>query len=119
MIRGAQSGTAGLGLVWQRRKEDIVAEERAELLRSYEDIAEHERYLHCLSNEFFAEWVKWGNSLATDPQWTSWIMSGEDDLFRFNLAATEDVLPTLSVLKCWNKITDARCHVCKRRLTAH
>jgi len=39
-------------------------------------------------------------------------MSGEDDLFRFNLAATEDVLPTPSVLKCWNKIADATCHLC-------
>ena len=39
-------------------------------------------------------------------------MSGEDDLFRFKLAATEAVLPTPSVLKCLNKITDATCHLC-------
>jgi len=50
--------------------------------------------------------------LCSEPRWAYWIMSGEDDLFRFNLAATEDVLPTPSVLKCWNKITDATCHLC-------
>ena len=112
MIRGAQTGTAGLGLAPSRRKQDSTAEERAEVLRAFESITEHERYVHCLSLEHFAEWVKWDKVLCSEPQWTYWIMSGEDDLFRFNLAATEDVLPTPSVLKCWNKITDATCHLC-------
>ena len=37
---------------------------------------------------------------------------GLKKLFQFNVAATEDVLPTPSVLKCWGKITNAQCHVC-------
>ena len=49
MIRGAQTGTAGLGLAPSRRKQDSTAEERAEVLRAFESITEHERYVHCLS----------------------------------------------------------------------
>ena len=112
MIQGAQSGTGGLGLAPQKKKQDATAEERAEVLRAFEDITEEQRYIHSLSLEHFSEWVKWDNVLATDPQWTRWIMSGEDDLFRFNLAATEDVLPTPSVLKCWQIVTDASCKLC-------
>ena len=107
MIHGAQTGRAGLGLGPSRRKQDSTAEERAEVLCVFESITEHERYVHCLSLEHFAEWVKWDKVLCSEHQWTYWIMSGEDDLFCFNL-----VLPTPSVLKCWNKITDATCHLC-------
>ena len=109
-IRGAQTSTAGLAP--SRRKQDSTAEERAEVLRAFESITEHERYVHCLSLEHFTEWVKWDKVLRSEPQWTYWIVDGEDDLFRFNLAATENVLPTPSVLKCWNQITDATCHLC-------
>ena len=112
MIRGAQTGTAGLGLAPERKKEDSTVEERTEVLRVFEDITEHGRHVHCLSLEHCAEWVKWDKILRSEPQWTYWIMSGEDDLFCFNLAATEDVLPTPSVLKCWKKITNATCHLC-------
>ena len=52
------------------------------MLRAFEDITEEQRYIHSLSLKHFSEWVKWDNVLATDPQWTRWI------LFRFNLAAT-------------------------------
>ena len=49
MIRGAQTGTAGLGLAPSRRKQDSTAEERAEILRAFESITEHERYALSLS----------------------------------------------------------------------
>ena len=68
MIRGAQ--TAGLGLAPSRRKQDSTAEERAEVLCTFESITEHERYVHCLSLEHFAEWVKWDKVLRSAPQWT-------------------------------------------------
>ena len=55
MIRGAQTGTAGLGLAPSRRKQDSAAEERAEVLRAFESITEHEGYVHTLSLERFAE----------------------------------------------------------------
>ena len=113
MIRGAQKGTGGLGAALaHQRKETIVAEERAGVLNAFEDITEEKRYMHCLSMEHFSEWVKWDNVLKSEPRWNEWIMSGEDDLFRFNIAATEDQLPTPSVLKCWKQITDAKCHLC-------
>ena len=82
------------------------------MLRAVEDITEEQQYIHSISLEHSSEWVKWDNVLATGPQWTRWIMSGEDNLFCINLAATEDVLPTPSVLKCWQKVTDASCNLC-------
>ena len=42
MICGAQTGTAGLGLAPNRRKQDSTAEKRAEVLRVCESITEHE-----------------------------------------------------------------------------
>ena len=64
MIRGAQTGTAGLGLAPSRRKQDSTAE----VLRAFESITEHERYVYCLSLEHFAEWVKWDNVVCSEPQ---------------------------------------------------
>ena len=58
VICGAQTGTAGLGLAPSRRKQDSTAEERVEVLRAFESITEHERYVHCLALEHFSEWVK-------------------------------------------------------------
>ena len=94
MIQGAQSGTGGLGLAPQKKKQDATAEKRTEVFCAFEDITEEQRYIHSLSLELFSEWIKWDDVLATDLQWTRWIMSGEDDLLRFDLATTEDVLPT-------------------------
>ena len=37
--------TAGLGLASSRRKQDSTAEERAEVLRVFESITEHQRYI--------------------------------------------------------------------------
>ena len=70
MICGAQTGTAGLGLVPRRRKQDNTAEERAEVLRAFESITGHERYVHCLSLLHFAEWVNWDKVLCSEPHWT-------------------------------------------------
>ena len=42
MFHGAQTGTAGLGLAPSRSKQDSTAEERAEVLRAFESIPEHE-----------------------------------------------------------------------------
>ena len=58
MICGAQTGTAGLGLAPSRRKQDSTADESAQVLRAFESITEHQRYVHCLSLKRFAEWVK-------------------------------------------------------------
>ena len=69
MIRGAQTSTAGLGLAPSRRKQDSTAEESSKVLRAFESITEHERYVHSLSLEHFAEWVKWDKVLRSEPQW--------------------------------------------------
>ena len=54
MIQGAQSGTGGLGLAPQKKKQDATAEERAEVLRAFENITEEQRYIHSLSLEHFS-----------------------------------------------------------------
>ena len=116
MIKGAQAGTGGLGLAPAKCKKDTPAgEERASTLKVFENICEEHRYVHCLGKEHFSEWVKWDNVLETKHDWSRSILGYEEDLFQFNVAATEDVLPTPSVLKCWGKITNAQCHVCLQK----
>ena len=55
--------------------------------------------------------------MAQDRDWTELIRrEGDDELFRFGLAATEDVCPTPSVLKCWKVPgmtgSNVICHLC-------
>jgi hypothetical protein len=119
MIKGAQSGTAGLGMAPAARKKDTkLGEERAEMLKVFEDRQEERRYLHGLNKEHFAAWVMWDSVLETNHDWTESIMAPEDDLFQFNLAATEDVLPTPSVLKCWRELSNATCPLCKTKASS-
>ena len=89
-----------------------MAQERADMVEVFEEITNEERYQQCLRLEHFSEWVKWDNVMAQDRDWNKLIMQSDDSLFKFTLAATEDVLPTRSVLKCWNELTDAKCRLC-------
>jgi len=64
--------------------------------------------------------VKWDGVMAQDRNWNELIQrEGDDELFRFSLAATEDVLPTPSVLKCWRVPgmvgEKVKCHLCKAK----
>lgn len=116
MLKGAQSGLGGVGLAPATRKKDTpLGEERAAMLKVFGDIIEEERYLHCLSKEHFSQWVMWDSVLETNHDWTESILAGGDDLFQFNLAATEDVLPTPSVLKCWGQLTNSQCPICRNK----
>ena len=116
MIKGAQAGTGGLELAPAKCKKDTPAgEERSSTLKVFENICEEHRDVHCLGKEHFSELVQWDNILETKHDWSRSILGYEEDPFQFNVAATEDVLPTPSVLKCWGKITNARCHVCLQK----
>ena len=53
--------------------------------------------------------------MRQERDWNKVIRSQEDDLFRFNLAATEDVLPTPSVLKCWKQLSNPKCSLCHEK----
>ena len=56
--------------------------------------------------------------LAQERNWDKVIFDEDEDLFNWNLAATADVLPTNSVLKCWNTVSgeQAKCNLCHERL---
>ena len=122
MFKAAPQGKGGLGMAPPTRKKDTpVAEERAELLRVFEQVTEEHRHVHCLGLTEFAEWVKWNGVLERNHDWSQTTMLGDDELFQFVTAATEDVLPTPSVLKCWGLLDDAKCHLCghKRSTLKH
>ena len=110
MISGAQAGTAGLGLAPSRRKPGSTADERAKVLRVFESITEHEKHVHSLSLEHFAEWVfKWDKMLCSEPQWAC---LEKMICFVATLLLLNMCYQPPSVLECWNKITDATCHLC-------
>lgn len=120
MIKGTRSknDTSGLGFNTRLTAQlSPSAEERKAVLKLSEEYEEETRYLHCLQLEHFGEWVKWDGVMAQDRDWNELIRrEGDDALFRFGLAATEDVCPTPSVLKCWKVPgmtgSNVICHLC-------
>ena len=59
-------------------------------------------------------------SFGTLPQerdWNKAIFDDDEALFNWNLAATADVLPSNSVLHCWNEISKAQsfCKLCNTK----
>ena len=105
MLKGSRAHTDRSGLRFNTMpKAELSPEatERKMVLQLSEKYTEEDRYLHCLKLEHFCEWVKWDGVMAQDRNWNELIhREGDDELFRFSLAATEDVLPTPSVLTCW------------------
>ena len=120
MVQGARATTDTSGLGFNTRstgKLSPKAEERKAVLKLSEAHEEEKRYLHCLQLGHFSEWVKWDGVMAQDRNWNELIRrEGDDELFRFSLAATEDVCPTPSVLKCWRvpgmEGHNVMCHLC-------
>ena len=120
MVKGAQANSCklGIGASGLRRiktKDTKVAQERAEVLSTFEEAQEERRLNACIKKEHFSEWVKWGEMIQQDRDWNKVVKSQEDDLFWFNLAATEDVLPTPSVLKCWKQLSNPKCSLCHEK----
>jgi hypothetical protein len=123
MLKGSRAHTdrSGLGFnTMPKAKLSPDAMERKMVLQLSEKYTEEDRYLHCLKLEHFCEWVKWDGVMAQDRNWNELIQrEGDDELFRFSLAATEDVLPTPSVLKCWRVPgmvgEKVKCHLCKAK----
>ena len=118
MVKGAQADSCklgiGAGLCRIKQIDTEAAQERAEVLLTFGEAVEERRMNACIKKEHFSEWVKWGEMMRQDRNW-DWIRSQEDDLFRFNLAATEDVLPTPSVLKCWKQLSNPKCSLCHEK----
>jgi len=123
MVKGSRAHTDKSGLGFGTKLKANLspsAEERKDVLQLSEEYAEKKRYLHCLKLEHFCEWVKWDDVMAQDRNCNELIRREDDDeLFRFSLAATEDVCPTPSVLKCWRVPgmvgANVMCHLCGAR----
>ena len=74
------------------------------MLRGFKEILEQERLVHVLSNlTNFGEWVKWEAAMQLDKRWHTLLASESDSVLRFLMCATEDVLPTPSMLKLWGQ----------------
>ena len=58
------------------------------------------------------EWVHWDVVLEQDRDWKAALNLESDVLWKFKLSATEDQLPTQTMLKRWNYVKKDTCHVC-------
>ena len=100
----ANHGSQGLGLheAHRNRKTDSKqAKERHAALAEFATKIEEGRYQHCLQLVAWGEWTKWDNVMEQDRDWQKLIMQSDDTLFRFQIGALEDTLPTPSVLHHW------------------
>ena len=116
-LKGAQSSndTRGLGFGRVLQKYDSpAAEEREAMLREFEAQEEEARFVKCLTLQHACEWVKWDGLMEADRNWQELIMrDGDEDMFRFDMCATEDQLPTPSMLKTWGILKTAEQAKCK------
>ena len=94
------------------RKDTPQAEERAQILGIFGELEERKGYLHCLRLEQDCEWVHWDDVLEQDRDWKAALNLESDVLWKFKLSATEDQLPTQTMLKRWNCVKKDTCHVC-------
>ena len=89
---------------------------KEEMLKAFESQEEQRHFLKNHNLEHFGEWVKWDAVMEQDRDWNRLIYREDDDLFRFEMSAVEDQLPTASVLLTWNMtgmtVENAMCHVC-------
>ena len=112
---GTAQGTQGLGLLRSvmGKRDTKEARERADVMNLLSHLNDEERLNECRKSQYFCTWMKWDNIMDTDFDWRSAIMSQEDDLFRFKVAAIEDQAPTPTNLKVWKVTTVATCYLCQ------
>ena len=87
------------------------------MITAFDAQEEERRVQKGRSLEHFAEWVKWDECMEQDRDWQKAIHQHNDTLFQFEIAATEDQLPTPSVLCCWGILTQeqALCKLCNAK----
>ena len=56
--------------------------------------------------------MHWDDVLEQDRDWKAALNLESDVLWKFKLSATEDQLPTQTMLKRWNYVKKDTCHVC-------
>ena len=72
------------------------------------------------SMECFADWTRWVYCVVQDRAWQRLIHEDIEDLFRFEIAATEDQLPTPNLLVVWggNGQGSRQCILCAEKTRA-
>ena len=109
--------TRGLGVGHCRLGSNTPqTEERAQVLAIFDELEEEKRYLHCLRLEHDCEWVQWDDVLQQDRSWNEVLQLESDTLWRFQISANEDQLPSQSMLKRWKYVEDATCRVCSDKV---
>ena len=120
MMKGARSekNKSGLGCGTKPVEKKLpAAEERKAVITAFDAQEEERRVQKGRSLEHFAEWVKWDECMEQDRDWQKAIYQDDDTLFQFEIAATEDQLPTPTVLRCWDILTQeqALCKLCRTK----
>ena len=118
MMKGARSENNKSGLGFGAKpveKKTPSAEERQAVIKVFEAEEEERRVTKNRGLEHFADWTKWDGCMEQDRDWQRLIHEDDQALFRFEIAATEDQLPTPGVLRCWEILAkeQAVCPVCK------
>ena len=80
------------------QKTSSSAVERQAVIKAFEVQEEERRVLKRHSLKHFAEWAKWDKCMEQDRDWQRLTHEDDASLFRFEIAATEDQLPTQSLL---------------------
>ena len=117
MMKGARSSHNKSGLGFGAKPVERLssaAEERKAVLQALEAQEEQRRVNEHIRLQHFSEWAKWDECMEKDRDWQRIIQEDNDALFKFEIAATEDQLPTPSVLSVWKVLNkgQARCHIC-------
>ena len=90
-----------------------VREDRHNTLRRIERDDEEVRLAKCYSYVIQGDWLNFDAVIRADLRWNSLIYAVPQELFKFLLNSTHNVLPTPDNLKRWGKtVVDIKCSLC-------
>ena len=83
------------------------------ILKKIERDDEEVHLIHCYSYAIQGDWLNFDGVLRAELSWSSLIYSITQELLKFLMNPTHNVLPTPDNLKRWGKtIVDMKCHLC-------
>jgi hypothetical protein len=109
-----QQGTAGLGMIPNRRPDPNSQEYRRLVTETVCQQDEHTELLKTLDMPMQGGWNKWDQLMSLDLTWNNLIYGLPPKLLSFALNATQLTLPTPDRLRVWKIIPTSDCRLCHR-----
>lgn len=110
MVRPA-FGTTGLGYI-ERPIQDTVKQKRQEVCKRITKQDEQDILVKCHAYAMQGEWTKYDNLMTADWSWQTLVWSLSEELLKFALNASLNILPTPDNLRRWSKVKEATCALC-------